>query len=72
MNDKIVLALGDLLQRIARGQEYPDAHSAVAIKYRVDGDALRDAYDRHCAKVTKIANFAVQFGDRPDHEGGID
>lgn len=67
--DNLTLALGDLLQRIARGQEYPDAHSAVAIAHKVDGDALRDAYDNHCGGRIVCDTVAV---NRPDHEGGID
>lgn len=56
--EKLILALGDLLQRIARGQEYPDAHSAVAIAHKVDGDALRDAYDSISALPPELQRLA--------------
>lgn len=42
-------ALSALYQRIWRGAEFPDACSAVATKFGVDYDELRDAYDDECA-----------------------
>ena len=42
---KIEQALIWMLQEIGKGREYPDAHTSAAIKFGVDGDALRDAYD---------------------------
>lgn len=56
--ENLIRALGDLLQRIARGQEYPDAHTAVAIKFKVDGDALRDAYDSYSALPPELQRLA--------------
>lgn len=42
-------ALDNLVHRIERGQEYPDASSAVSDLYGVDIDELGDAYMDHCA-----------------------
>jgi hypothetical protein len=41
-------ALENLLGRIARGQEFPDAQWAVTQLYGVNADDLRDAYDDFC------------------------
>jgi hypothetical protein len=41
-------ALSWLVAAIASGREYPDAHTAAILRFCVDGDALRDAYDAHC------------------------
>jgi hypothetical protein len=80
----LALALDDLLARIERGQEYPDAHSAVAVLHKVDGDELRDAYDEHCAGIGRVTvtgkldvtyvhpNIQAVLRGDPDHEGGID
>lgn len=38
-------ALDSLVSMVARGVEYPDAHTQVCIKYGVDGDLLTEAYD---------------------------
>lgn len=38
-------ALDFLVSLVARGVEYPDAHTEACIKYRVDGDLLTSAYD---------------------------
>lgn len=42
---KIEQALIWMLQEIGNGKEYPDAHTSAAIKFGVDADELRDAYD---------------------------
>jgi hypothetical protein len=42
---KVAQALVDLQQRVARGQEFPDAQWAAASRHNVDPDALADAYD---------------------------
>ena len=42
---KIEQALIWMLQEIGKGREYPDAHTSAAIKFGVDADQLRDAYD---------------------------
>jgi hypothetical protein len=45
MISKIEQALIWMLQEISKGREYPDAHTSAAIKFGVDADELRDAYD---------------------------
>lgn len=42
-------ALARLLRLINEGVEYPDAHCRVVDEFKVDGDALQDAYDEACA-----------------------
>ena len=39
-------ALGELIRLIEEGMEYPEAHTRVCIKYKVDGDELSECYDR--------------------------
>ena len=46
---KIECAFHSLLQFIAYGKEYPDAHVKAALLWNVDGDLLRDRYDEYCA-----------------------
>lgn len=45
--DALRLALSDLLQRIAAGEEYPDAEWRVSFKHRLPAEDLRRAYDDH-------------------------
>lgn len=45
MSSKVEQALIWMLKQIADGKEYPDAHTSAAIKFGVDADELRDAYD---------------------------
>lgn len=42
-------ALDNLVHRIERGQEYPNASEAVCCLYGVDSEELGDAYMDHCA-----------------------
>jgi hypothetical protein len=42
---RLAAALRDLNARIERGEEFPDASTIAALRYCVDYDALREAYD---------------------------
>ena len=42
-------ALAELMNRIADGEEFPDAIWVVCKRHKVDHDELRDAYDDECA-----------------------
>lgn len=48
-DDKIELALRDVLRWVTAGTEYPDAQWAATQRYGVNADALQAAYDEHCA-----------------------
>lgn len=41
-------ALTELLVRVSQGEEFPDACASLAMRFRVDYDALRKAYDAEC------------------------
>ncbi len=44
-------ALLDLHRRVSAGQEFPDACAAVALRFQVDHDELRQAYDDACREL---------------------
>jgi hypothetical protein len=49
-------ALEDIVARIERGQEYPDAQWAASQTHGVSGDALQEAYDEYCYDSQSRAN----------------
>lgn len=45
-DNKLIKAHSYLLELIADGWEYPDAHSKAANKFKVNGDQLSELYDQ--------------------------
>jgi hypothetical protein len=52
-------ALDNLVHRIERGQEYPNASEAVCCLYGVDSEELGDAYMDHCALGQPVVHVAA-------------